>query len=387
MSLFALKGRGLKAAALGLTFASAVALFGCGKQQAAQGPKEVPVKSMDVIRRDTPNVYEFTGFIEAQKEAVLQAQVSGKITGKFFKGGEQVEEGQLLYTIDNRLYEGSYLNARANYARAQADQLRLSQDLARYEKLYADAAISRQQYDLAIAQAAQAEAEAAATEAALRNAEVDLGETEVRAPFTGRVSTSDLSVGNSVTAMNTVLLKISDYNPVKVKFTISENEYLTLMKARNEKDANALTGLYLILSDGSKYSEGGRVVEIDKGIADGTGTLTIKAEFPNENRVLLPGMFARVEANAGIRKQAILVPQRAVKDILYKKFVAVIDGENKVQLKEVQLGRNVGRLVIVESGIEGNEKIVVEGIQDVGNGVIVKQEPITEADLEKAVAR
>lgn len=94
-----------------------------------------------------------------------------------------------------------------------------------------------------------------------------------------------------------------------------------------------------------------------------------------------------MEANAGIRKQAILVPQRAIKDILYKKFIAVIDGENKVQLKEVQLGRNVGRLVIVESGIEGNEKIVVEGIQDVGNGVTVKQEPITEADLEKAVAR
>lgn len=387
MFLFGSKGRRLKAAALGLIFVSAVTLFGCGKQQAAQGPKEVPVKSMDVIRRDTPNVYEFTGFIEAQKEAVLQAQVSGKITGKFFKGGEQVEEGQLLYTIDNRLYEGAYLNAKANYARAQADQLRLSQDLERYEKLYADAAVSRQQYDLAIAQAAQADAAAAAAGAALHNAEVDLGETEVRAPFAGRVNTSDLSVGNSVTAMNTVLLKISDYNPVKVKFTISENEYLTLMKARGEKEASALTGLYLILSDGSKYSEGGRVVEVDKGIADGTGTLTIKAEFPNENRILMPGMFARVEANAGIRKQAILVPQRAVKDILYKKFVAVIDGENKVQLKEVKLGRNVGRLVIVESGIEGNEKIVVEGIQSVNNGVTVKQEPITEADLEKAVAR
>lgn len=387
MFLFGSKGRRLKAVALGLTLASAVTMFGCGKQQVAQGPREVPVKSMEVIRRDTPNVYEFTGFIEAQKEAVLQAQVSGKITGKYFKGGEQVEEGQLLYTIDNRLYEGAYLNARANYARTQADQLRLSQDLTRYEKLYAEAAISRQQYDLAISQAAQAEAEVAAAEAALRNAEVDLGETEVRAPFTGRVSTSDLSIGNSVTAMNTVLLKVSDYDPVKVKFTISENEYLLLMKGRNEKDTDALTGLYLILSDGSKYGEGGRIVEIDKGIADGTGTLTIKAEFPNENRILLPGMFARVEANAGIRKQAILVPQRAVKDILYKKFVAVIDGENKVQLKEVTLGRNVGRLVIVESGIEGNEKIVVEGIQDVGNGVTVRQEPITEADLEKAVAR
>lgn len=387
MFLFETKRGRLKALALGLTIATSVTLFGCGKQQAQQGPKVVPVKSMEVIRRDTPDLYEFTGFIEAQKEAVLQAQVSGKIVGKHFKGGEQVEAGQLLYTIDNRLYEGAYLSAKANSARAQADQLRLSQDLERYEKLYAQSAISRQQYDLAVAQAAQAEAAAAAAAAALQNAEVDLGETEVRAPFAGRVSTSDLSVGNSVVAMNTMLLKISDLDPVKVKFTLSENEYLALMKGQGERSDNSLSALTLILSDNSRYPENGKVVEVDKGIADGTGTLTIKAEFPNSKRILMPGMFARVEANAGIRKQAILVPQRAVKDILYKKFVAVIDGENKVQLKEVKLGNNVGRLVVVESGMEGNEKIVVEGIQNVNNGVTVNQQPITEAELEKAVAR
>ena len=372
----------LKVMALGLTFAAAVSFFGCGKQQQARGPQQVLVKSMSVIRRDTPDIYEFTGFIEAEKEAVLQAQVSGKITGKHFTGGEQVEEGQLLYTIDNRLYEGAYLSAKANYARAQADQLRLSQDLERYEKLYEQSAISRQQYDLAVSQAAQAEAAAAAAGAALRNAEVDLGETEVRAPFAGRVSTSDLSVGNFVAAGPTVLLKMSTVNPVKVKFSISEKEYLSLMRA---KGSSELVDLSLVLTDNSIYKAKGKVTEVDRGIGD--GTLTIKAQFPNNDRLLLPGMFARVQANAGIKKNAILIPQRAIKDILYKKFVAVIDSENKIQLKEVQVGKLVGRLIMVESGLEGNENIVVEGIQNVNNGVTVTPQPMTEAELDKAVAR
>ncbi|MDO4203900.1 MAG: efflux RND transporter periplasmic adaptor subunit [Selenomonadaceae bacterium] len=372
----------LKAVALGLSIAATVSFFGCGKQQQARGPQQVLVKSMSVIRRDTPDIYEFTGFIEAEKEAVLQAQVSGKITGKHFIGGEQVEEGQLLYTIDNRLYEGAYLSAKANYARAQADQLRLSQDLERYEKLYAQAAISHQQYDLAVSQAAQAEAAAAAAGAALRNAEVDLGETEVRAPFAGRVSTSDLSVGNFVAAGQTVLLKMSDVNPVKVKFSISEKEYLSLMRA---KGSSELVDLSLVLTDNSIYKAKGKVTEVDRGIGD--GTLTIKAQFPNNDRLLLPGMFARVQANAGIKKNAILIPQRAIKDILYKKFVAVIDSENKIQLKEVQVGKLVGRLIMVESGLEGNENIVVEGIQNVNNGVTVTPQPMTEAELDKAVAR
>ncbi len=372
----------LKVMALGLTFAAAVSFFGCGKQQQAKGPQQVLVKSMSVIRRDTPDIYEFTGFIEAEKEAVLQAQVSGKITGKHFTGGEQVEEGQLLYTIDNRLYEGAYLSAKANYARAQADQLRLSQDLERYEKLYEQSAISRQQYDLAVSQAAQAEAAAAAAGAALRNAEVDLGETEVRAPFAGRVNTSDLSVGNFVAAGQTVLLKMSNVNPVKVKFSISEKEYLALMRAKGNSE---LADLSLVLTDNSVYNARGKVTEVDRGIGD--GTLTIKAQFPNADRLLLPGMFARVQANAGIKKNAILIPQRAIKDILYKKFVAVIDSENKVQLKEVQVGKLVGRLIMVESGLEGNENIVVEGIQNVNNGVTVTAQPMTEAELDKAVAR
>lgn len=382
MFLFGAKRSRLRAMALGLTIAASVSFFGCGKQQQAKGPQQVLVKSMNVIRRDTPDVYEFTGFIEAEKEAVLQAQVSGKITGKHFIGGEQVEEGQLLYTIDSRLYEGAYLSAKANYARAQADQLRLSQDLERYEKLYAQAAISRQQYDLAVSQAAQAEATAAAAGAALRNAEVDLGETEVRAPFGGRVNTSDLSVGNFVTAGQTVLLKMSDVNPVKVKFSISEKEYLSLMRAKGNSE---LADLSLVLTDNSVYKEKGKVTEVDRGIGD--GTLTIKAQFPNNERLLLPGMFARVQASAGIRKNAILIPQRAIKDILYKKFVAVIDSENKIQLKEVQVGKLVGRLIMVESGLEGNENIVVEGIQNVNNGVTVTAQPMTEAELDKAVAR
>lgn len=373
-------GKGL---AVSLAIAGLFVFAGCGNKQAQQQKKTgaVAVKSMQVIKRDTPNLYEFTGFVEAQQEANITANVSGKITSKNFNGGDWVEAGQVLFSIDQRTYRANVLNAQAGVASARTELARLETDAQRYAKLYEQHAVSRQAYDLALAQRDQAQAAVKAREALLENAQISMGDTDVRAPFAGKISTSDLSVGNYVTAGQTVLATMSNTNPVRIKFSISENEYLALAKAHTDAGVNSLQDLKLVLSDGTVYEGSGAVDQINREISGNTGALTLKARFSNDSNILLPGMFARLQANAGTRKNAVLIPQRAVKEMLYKKFVFVIGNDNKVDMREVTLGARVGKLWLVEKGLNGDETIVVEGIQKVNKGSEVKVTAMTEAEL------
>lgn len=373
-------GKGL---AVSLAIAGLFVFAGCGNKQAQQQKKTgaVAVKSMQVIKRDTPNLYEFTGFVEAQQEANITANVSGKITSKNFNGGDWVEAGQVLFSIDQRTYRANVLNAQASVASARTELARLETDAQRYAKLYEQHAVSRQAYDLALAQRDQAQAAVKAREALLENAQISMGDTDVRAPFAGKISTSDLSVGNYVTAGQTVLATMSNTNPVRIKFSISENEYLALAKAHTDAGVNSLQDLKLVLSDGTVYEGSGAVDQVNREISGNTGALTLKARFSNDSNILLPGMFARLQANAGTRKNAVLIPQRAVKEMLYKKFVFVIGNDNKVDMREVTLGARVGKLWLVEKGLNGDETIVVEGIQKVNKGSEVKATAMTEAEL------
>lgn len=372
-------GKGL---AVSLAIAGLFVFAGCGNKQAQQQKTgAVAVKSMQVIKRDTPNLYEFTGFVEAQQEANITANVSGKITSKNFNGGDWVEAGQVLFSIDQRTYRANVLNAQAGVAGARTELARLETDAQRYAKLYEQHAVSRQAYDLALAQRDQAQAAVKARETLLENAQISMGDTDVRAPFAGKISTSDLSVGNYVTAGQTVLATMSNTNPVRIKFSISENEYLALAKAHTDAGVNSLQDLKLILSDGTVYEGSGAVDQVNREISGNTGALTLKARFSNDSNILLPGMFARLQANAGTRKNAVLIPQRAVKEMLYKKFVFVIGNDNKVDMREVTLGARVGKLWLVEKGLNGDETIVVEGIQKVNKGSEVKATAMTEAEL------
>lgn len=372
-------GKGL---AVSLAIAGLFVFAGCGNKQAQQQKTgAVAVKSMQVIKRDTPNLYEFTGFVEAQQEANITANVSGKITSKNFNGGDWVEAGQVLFSIDQRTYRANVLNAQAGVASARTELARLETDAQRYAKLYEQHAVSRQAYDLALAQRDQAQAAVKSQEALLENAQISMGDTDVRAPFAGKISTSDLSVGNYVTAGQTVLATMSNTNPVRIKFSISENEYLALAKAHTDAGVNSLQDLKLVLSDGTVYEGSGAVDQVNREISGNTGALTLKARFSNDSNILLPGMFARLQANAGTRKNAVLIPQRAVKEMLYKKFVFVIGNDNKVDMREVTLGARVGKLWLVEKGLNGDETIVVEGIQKVNKGSEVKVTAMTEAEL------
>ncbi len=358
-----------------------IATAGCSlKKNTATGNNPVAVKTMNVIKRDTPVIYEYTGFVEATREMELRSQVSGQITGKFFKGGDTVTAGQVLYSIDQRTYQANLMNAQAAVANARATLANAELNADRYNKLYEQNAVSRQAADNAMTQLAQSRAAVAAQEALLQNAQVSMSETNVTAPFSGRVDTSSIEAGNFVTAGQTVLTKISNTDPVYVSFSIAENEYLKLAAA-DGTNSTALDNLSIRLSDGSVYELKGNIAEVNRGINENMGNLTVKAQFPNPNRKLLPGMFAHVQATGGIKKDALLIPQRAIVELMYKKFVYVVDENKKVALKEVTLGPSVGRMVVVEGGLTGSETLVVEGTGKMKNGMEVNPQPMTEEEL------
>ena len=384
---FLRKSRSGKAAVAALAAVAVLSLAGCGQEKAA-APQATLVRSMQVIKRDTPLVYDYTGFVQAQQEMELKAQVSGQITGKYFNGGDTVQAGQVLYTIDPRTYRANLLQAQANLANARAALATASVDAERYTKLYEQSAVSKQTLDNAIMARDQAQANVNAQEALVENAQIDMNETNVTAPFTGRIDTTALEVGNYVTDGQTTMATISNTDPVFVEFSIAEPEYLKLANAAVERgEAAPLENLSIVLSDGSTYGLSGRVAEVNRALTNNTGTLTIKALFDNPNRVLLPGMFAHVQATAGTKPDALLIPQRAVTEMMYKKFVYVIGADNKVEMREVTLGPRVGRLWMVESGLNGDENLVVEGTAKVSAGAVVNPEPMTEAELDTTVDR
>lgn len=375
-----------KVMALALVVASMLAVTGCGGKQAA-GPSETLVKTMQVIKRDTPIIYEYSGFVEAQNEVQMKARVTGMITEKYVNGGDKVEKGQLMFVIDPRTYQATSWNYQAQVASAQADLSRVRRDAERYQKLYEQGAISKQTLDNTMAELEQSEAKVEAQKALLSSAQVDLGETNVVAPFSGKVSANDLAVGTFVTAGTTVLATISNSDPVRVKFSLAEAEYLKLVAAKATDGTAPLENLTIVLADGSTYPLKGKLTQVDRSISEGTGTLTLKAEFDNPDKVLLPGMFAHLQANVGTKKDALLVPQRAVTEIMYKTFVYIANSENKVEMKEVKLGARVGRLWVVESGLDGTENIIVEGTQKVKKGSAVKAEAMTEQDLDTSTTK
>ena len=366
------------AAAMAATFILSVA--GCAKKEQQAGPQATLVRTMKVITRTTPIVYDYTGFVEATQEMNLAPQVTGQIVGKYFKGGDTVQAGQVLYEIDPRTYKANLLSAEGNLASARAALANAEMDAERYTKLYEQNAVSKQMLDNAVTARDQARASVKALEGLLLNAQINMEETKVTAPFTGRTDTSSLEVGTSVAAGQSVLTKISNTDPVFVKFSIAEPEYLTLAAASDGNGA-ALDNLSAVLANGETYGLKGKVAEVNRGISDNTGTLTIKATFQNPKKELLPGMFAHIQATGGVRENALLIPQRSVTELMYKNFVYVVGADNKVIMKEIKLGQKVGRLIMVNGGLTGEETLVVEGVGKMRQGALVDPQPMTEADL------
>lgn len=359
---------------------------GCSKQQAARPPQEVAVKAMQVIQKDTPVTYEYVGEIVAKDEVQIQARVSGNIARKLVKGGDTVRAGQPLFEIDNRQYTASVADVQAQVAQAQASLSNIRRDVTRYQSLAAQGGIAAQTLDTSIAQAEQAQAQVEAYQAKLAQANNDLTDTVIVSPVDGRIGVGELSVGRYVQAGSTVLATVSSVDPVQVRFSMSENEYLKFARMGNSPDAWG-QNLKLLLSDGSAYPIAGHLEQIDRGMANQTGTLTMKAAFENPQHLLVPGMFARIVAVGENRTGALLIPQRAVQELLGKTFVTVVGADNKAETRAVKMGPKVGSLQIVEEGLTGQEVIVVEGFAKAQPGSPLKITMIGPDDLNIPVAK
>ncbi|MEN6567651.1 MAG: efflux RND transporter periplasmic adaptor subunit [Veillonellales bacterium] len=373
-------------------FVMAIALFsivlatGCSRQAAKTGPQAVEVKAAQVIQRDTPVTYEFVGQVAAKDEVEIRAKVAGNIVQKMVQGGATVQEGQPLFSIDQRQYNDALLNARAALAQSQATLSQYQRDLGRDERLVAQGAISQQAYDNAATAVDQYAAAVEANQAKVAQAEHDIQDTLVVSPLSGRINVKDLSSGNFVQAGSTTIATVSSVDPVFVQFSISENEYLRFSRAgRGNSPAEWFGALTLILSDGSQYPITGTIDQVDRGLAQNTGTLTLKAVFANPQQILVPGMFARVVAQGEIRQGALLVPQRAVQQMLGKYFVTVVDGEGKAESRPIKVGPQVGTMWMVEEGLNPGETVVVDGFQKAQAGTPLKVTMIGPEELETPV--
>ncbi|MCX7780907.1 MAG: efflux RND transporter periplasmic adaptor subunit [Negativicutes bacterium] len=359
---------------------------GCSKPQAARPPQEVAVKAMQAMQQDVPVTYEYVGQIVAKDEVQIQARVSGNIAQKFIKGGDTVRAGQPLFEIDQRQYAAAVADARAQVMQAQASLSNIRRDVKRYQSLAAQGGIAAQTLETSLSQAEQAQALVEAYQAKLAKAETDLADTIIVSPVDGRIGVGELSVGRFVQAGSTVLATVSTVDPVQVKFSMSENEYLKFARMGNSPDAWG-KNLKLFLSDGSEYPHTGSLEQIDRGMANQTGTLTMKAVFANPKQLLVPGMFARIVATGETRKGAILIPQRAVQEMLGKTFVTVVSAEGKAETRPVKLGPKIDNLQIVEEGISLQDIVVVEGFAKAQPGTPLKVIMIGPDDLKIPVAK
>ena len=351
---------------------------GCGGQQAQQGPQGTPVKAMKVLKQDTPLTSEFAGQVRGKEEVKILPRVSGAIVEKYVHGGQFVSEGQPLYRIDPRQYEAAVLSAQATLAQSQATLDNAIIDLQRDEELLASAAISEQTVTTQRARVNEYGAVVEANAALLQRAQDNLDDTVVYAPMSGRLDVNDVAVGTYATSGQTALVTIGTVDPVYVQFSISETEYLKVMNIPAQSTGSVEDVIVSItLTDGNMYPQKGRIVQADRALSENTGTLTMKALFPNPSGILLPGMFARVRLSGETVPGALLVPQRAIQQVLDKTFVLVVGDDGKSQARSVELGPKVGSYYIVTRGIVESDNVIVEGLTKLQDGMDLQVTTVT----------
>lgn len=361
---------------------SATIFTGCGEQQQqqAQAPKQ-QVKVMKVVQRDTPLSSEYAGHLVGTDEIKVQSRISGNVVEKHVAGGQFVQAGQLLFKIDDRQYQSQVMAARATLAEAEVNLRNAQIDLQRNEMLLKENAIAEQTVttQAALVKAREAACEAAAAQVKL--AMENLADTEIYSPMTGQLGVDDVAVGTFVGAGTTTLVTIGSIDPIFAQFSISENEYLKFMTIQSMQAEHNPIRVTITLSDGREYPFEGRIVETDRELANNTGSLIMKAVFPNQGGILMPGMFARVKMSGETVPNAILVPQRAVQQLLGKSFVMCVGEDGKSVAKTVELGQQVGSYYIITSGVTPQDTIVVEGLTNLREGVDLAATEVTAGEM------
>jgi len=346
---------------------------GCRKSEAASpAPPPPGVVVTTVEQRDQPVVHEWIGTARGDVNAEIRPKIEGYLLRRAYAEGGYVRPGDLLFEIDPRQFQSQLRQAQANLAQAEAAVAKASRDVARFEPLAAEKAISQQELDNARSSKDAALAAVGALRAAVEQARLTLSWTRVTSPIGGVAGIAQAQVGNLVSPQ-TVLTTVSDVDPIRVEFPLSEQEYL-----RYQNDASIRNApLDLVLADGSIHPHKGHIALSGRDVNVGTGTITVIGLFPNPGNVLRPGQYAKVRAITEVRPGALLVPQRAVNELQGIYQVAVIGAGDKAEIRAVKAGARVGTMWVIDEGLRPGERVVVEGFSRVKNGAVVA--PMTAA--------
>ncbi|HEX6494931.1 MAG TPA: efflux RND transporter periplasmic adaptor subunit [Acidobacteriaceae bacterium] len=387
---------GCASATVLLLLAGLALVAGCSSPAKGGGPPQYPppeVTTTTVEQKDVPVYGEWVANLDGYTNAQIQPQVTGYLIRQDYKEGSQVRKGEVLYEIDPRPFQAALDQAKGQLAQAKA-QLQLAQINTKRDTPLAEArAIARSQLDNDLQTQAADEASVTAQEAAVETAQLNLGFTKVRSLLDGIAGIATTQVGSLVT-QSTVLTTVSQVQPIKVYFAISEQEYLALSnKVRSAGGSDLLHSadrvpIELTLSNGNVYPAKGRIIFVDRGISANTGTIRVAAAFANPQSLLRPGQYGRVRAQTELQRGALLVPQRAVTQLQGSYQVAIVNPDNKVHIQAVEIGPQIGSDWVITSGLKPGEQVVIEGNGKLVDGIPVHPHPAApeQASTEQAGA-
>ena len=372
-------------------------LAGCGNKDhaaahAASPPPAPVVTVMAVKSALVPLVVELPGRTAPYLIAELRPQVGGIVQQRAFAEGSEVRAGQLLYRIDAAPYQAAYDSAKASLARAEANLQVAKLTAERYAGLVRIQAVSKQANDDAQAALQLAQADIASAKAALDKARIDLDHTQVKSPISGRIGRSSVTQGALVTANQAAALAtVQQLDPIYVDLTQSSADMLRIRRdlaaGTLQRNTNKAVPVTLMLEDGSEYGSEGSLAFSEVTVDESTGSVTLRARFPNPKGLLLPGMYVRARLPQGVRSEAILVPHAALtRDPRGKALVMVVDAESKVQTRPVQVVQSLDSQWLVTDGLQPGERIIVEGLQKIRPGASVQVEEAQPAPVTASAA-
>ncbi len=355
---------------------TASAMFpGCQNPRAATAPPTAEVEVASVVQQDVPIYGEWVATLDGYVNAQIQPQVSGYLIKQSYKEGSYVRKGQVLFEIDPRPFQAILDQAKAQLAQAEAQLGKTQLDVDRDTPLAKERAVAQSQLDNDIQANLAAKASVKAAEAQVEQAQLNLDFTHVTSLVDGIAGIAQVQIGNLVNP-TAALTSVSQVNPIKAYFPISEQEYIHFaarINAHNQQEVPSdAPPLDLILADGTLYPHKGTFLLTDRQVDVTTGSIRLVCAFPNPNNILRPGQFGRVRAAPETRTGALLVPQRSVTELQGTYQVAVVGSDDKVSIRSVKPGERVGTMWIIESGVRAGETVVVEGLQKVRDGSLVK---------------
>ncbi|QDH34027.1 efflux RND transporter periplasmic adaptor subunit [Porphyrobacter sp. YT40] len=369
--------------------AACLLVVACSGEQAPPAPQPIPVQTVTIASQSIPNVIELPGRVEPVRQAEVRARVTGIVQKRLYTEGTNVSQGQPLFLIDPRELRASYAQTKAALDRARATERNARAVVERYKPLVAENAISSQEYDAALATAREAEANVAQIRAQLEAANLQLNYTTVRAPIAGRAGRAEITEGALVSQTEgTLMTRIEQTAPVYVNFAQSASQVLAIRRAISAGevvlDEDQRVEVRLTFTDGTEYPIPGYINFLAFSVDEETGTVGLRAEFPNPTGLLLPGEFVRAKLFVGELKQGIVVPQRAVTLSEQGGSVFVIDAKGLVAPRPVKLGALVDGNWIVESGLKAGDVVITSNLQKLRPGVPVK--PVDAASKAKPSA-